>query len=74
MVKYVRQMNERLRQVNPHDAGLRRDLGVCLARHGQPGKAVPHLQAYLDAQADAEDAGTVGEILKATRQRLAEWN
>jgi regulator of sirC expression with transglutaminase-like and TPR domain len=64
----------RLRQLNPHDAGLRRDLGVCLARHGQPGKAVDHLQAYVDAVPEAEDAETVAEILRATRQRLAEWN
>ena len=65
---------ERLLQLNPYDTGLHRDLGVCFARHGQPGKAVDHLQAYLDAQGEAEDAETVGEILKATRQRLAEWN
>jgi regulator of sirC expression with transglutaminase-like and TPR domain len=65
---------ERLLQLNPYDAGLRRDLGVCFARHGQPGKAVNHLQAYLDAEGQAEDATTVCEILKATKQRLAEWN
>ncbi len=65
---------ERLRQLDPYDLGLRRDLGVCLARHGQPGKALDHLQAYLDAEPEASDAATVGEILCATRQRLAEWN
>jgi regulator of sirC expression with transglutaminase-like and TPR domain len=65
---------ERLRQLNPHDVGLRRDLGVCFARHGQPGKAVDHLGAYLATEPEAEDAETVAEILKATRQRLAEWN
>lgn len=65
---------ERLRRLNPHDIGLRRDLGVCLARYGQPGKAVDHLQAYLEAAAEAEDAATVAQILTATRQRLAEWN
>ena len=65
---------ERLLQLNPYDTGLRRDLGVCFARHGQPGKAVSHLQAYLDAEQQAEDATTVCEILKATKQRLAEWN
>jgi regulator of sirC expression with transglutaminase-like and TPR domain len=65
---------ERLRQLNPHDTGLCRDLGVCFARYGQPGKAVDHLRAYLDAEPDADDASTVDEILKATNQRLAEWN
>jgi len=65
---------ERLLQLNPYDAGLRRDLGVCFARHGQPGKAVDHLQAYLDAETEAEDAAAVDNILKATRQQLAEWN
>jgi regulator of sirC expression with transglutaminase-like and TPR domain len=65
---------ERLRQLNPYDQGLRRDLGVCLARHGQPGKAVDHLQAYLDAEPEATDAETVTAILQATQQRLAQWN
>jgi regulator of sirC expression with transglutaminase-like and TPR domain len=65
---------ERLRQLNPHDAGLRRDLGVCLARHGQPGKALDHLRAYLAVEPQAEDAAAVTEILSATEQRLAEWN
>lgn len=65
---------ERLRQLNPYDQGLRRDLGVCLARHGQPGKAVDHLQAYLEAEPEAKDAATITAILQATQQRLAEWN
>jgi regulator of sirC expression with transglutaminase-like and TPR domain len=65
---------ERLRQLNPHDVGLRRDLGVCFARHGQPGKAVDHLSAYLDGEPDAEDAQTVAAILKTTQQQLAQWN
>jgi regulator of sirC expression with transglutaminase-like and TPR domain len=65
---------ERLRQLSPYDMGLRRDLGVCFARHGQPGKAVDHLRAYLDAEPQAEDVTTVTEILTATQQRLAEWN
>jgi regulator of sirC expression with transglutaminase-like and TPR domain len=65
---------ERLRQLNPHDVGLRRDLGVCFARHGQSGKALDHLAAYVDAEPEAEDAPAVAAMLKATRQRLAEWN
>jgi regulator of sirC expression with transglutaminase-like and TPR domain len=65
---------QRLRQLNPYDTGLRRDLGVCFARHGQPGKAVDHLRAYLAAEAGADDAVTVAEILMATQQRLAQWN
>ncbi len=65
---------ERLRQLNPYDVGLRRDLGVCFARYGQPGKAVDHLAAYLAAEPDAEDAAAVAEVLQAARRRLAEWN
>jgi uncharacterized protein HemY len=65
---------QRLRQLNPYDTGLRRDLGVCYARHGQPGKAVDHLRAYLEAEAEAEDAATVAQILTASQQRLAQWN
>jgi regulator of sirC expression with transglutaminase-like and TPR domain len=65
---------ERLRQLNPYDSVLRRDLGVCLARHGQPGKAVDHLYAYLEAEPDANDAETIKGILQATQQQLAQWN
>ena len=65
---------ERLRQINPHEAGLRRDLGVSLFRLGRPGKAISHLRGYVEAAPEAEDAATVQEILTAAERAVAEWN
>jgi regulator of sirC expression with transglutaminase-like and TPR domain len=65
---------DRLRQLQPHDIQHRRDLGMCLARHGQPGKAIDHLQAYLQAVPEAEDAATIQQILLAATRDVARWN
>ena len=64
----------RLRQLNPEDIQNRRDLGVCLVRHGQPGKAIDHLQAYLRGVPEAEDAATVQQVLSAATKDVARWN
>lgn len=65
---------ERMRQLNPEDALLRRDLGLCLVRHNQPGKAIDHLQRYLDVAADADDAEQIRAYLKAALKIVAQWN
>ncbi len=64
----------RLRQLQPHDIQNRRDLGMCLARHGQPGKAIDHLHAYLKSVPEAEDAATVQQILRAATREVSQWN
>jgi regulator of sirC expression with transglutaminase-like and TPR domain len=64
----------RLRQLVPDDALQQRDLGVCLLRAGQPGKAIDHLAAYLDAEASADDAGTVNDLLREAKREVARWN
>jgi regulator of sirC expression with transglutaminase-like and TPR domain len=65
---------ERLWQLRPQDTVLRRDLGVCFIRHGQPGKAIDHLRSYLDQAAEADDAEQVRETLKDAMKTLAQWN
>ena len=65
---------ERMRQLSPHDVVLRRDLGACQLRHGQPGKAIDHLRSYVDAAAEAEDIEQVQQLLKSAIKQVAQWN
>lgn len=65
---------ERLRQLSPDDPDQHRDLGYSLARAGQPGLAVVHLQAYLAAIPEASDAETIRKLLDYARSELAKWN
>jgi len=72
-VRAVRVM-ERARQLNPRDSIQCRDLGVCYLRLEKPGKAIDLLAAYLTAFPEAEDAKTVGELLKQARRLVAGMN
>jgi regulator of sirC expression with transglutaminase-like and TPR domain len=65
---------ERLRQLNPDDLLQRRDLGAALIRAGQPGRAIDHLRAYLDAAPAPADADAVRELLAQARGAVASWN
>ena len=65
---------ERLRQLRPQDTVLRRDLGVCLLRHGQPGKAIDHLRKYVEEAADADDIETIQQMLTNALKTVAQWN
>jgi regulator of sirC expression with transglutaminase-like and TPR domain len=65
---------ERLRALAPEDVQQRRDLGATLLRAGRPGRAIDHLQAYLDALPDADDATTVRQLLERSRSAVARWN
>jgi regulator of sirC expression with transglutaminase-like and TPR domain len=65
---------DRLRQLDPHDPLQHRDLGVSLLQMGQPGKAIDHLNAYLGALPDAEDAATVRGLLRQAHTLVAGWN
>ncbi len=73
---YVRgiRVMERLYQLNPQDAALRRDLGTALAKTGQYGKALDHLRSYVEQAPEAGDVKVVDRILKNAQRRLAEWN
>jgi regulator of sirC expression with transglutaminase-like and TPR domain len=64
----------RLLQLTPGDLPQRRDYGVTLLHAGQPGLAIDHLQAYLTARPNAQDAGAVRAFLKDARRDIARWN
>ena len=64
----------RIRQLAPNDVTERRDLGVCLLRAGQPGRAIDLLTEYLEATPDGPDADKVGQLLKQARFEVARWN
>jgi regulator of sirC expression with transglutaminase-like and TPR domain len=64
----------RLRQLNPHDPLQLRDLGATLARNGQPGQAIEHLEAYLQSMPQAEDSNLVLQVLNRARAAVARWN
>jgi regulator of sirC expression with transglutaminase-like and TPR domain len=65
---------ERLRQLDPADMLLRRDIGAGLLQCGQPGRAIDHLSAYLAAVPQAADAELVGQVLAQARKAVAKWN
>jgi regulator of sirC expression with transglutaminase-like and TPR domain len=65
---------ERLRQLDPSEPLQKRDLGACLLQADQPGRAIDFLQAYLTDAPDAEDSGTVREMLARARSLVARWN
>jgi regulator of sirC expression with transglutaminase-like and TPR domain len=67
-------VTDRLCQLDPADAQQRRDLGAALLQAGQPGKAIGHLQAYLDANPGASDAALVRQVLQKARGAVAKWN
>jgi regulator of sirC expression with transglutaminase-like and TPR domain len=64
----------RQRQLAPHDAELRRDLGVVLVRGGRPGPAIDHLKAYLATHPTAADADDVRALLGRAASDVARWN
>jgi regulator of sirC expression with transglutaminase-like and TPR domain len=65
---------ERLRQIRPSEPLYQRDLGVCLLRTEQPGKAIDHLAAYLTGYPEANDADTTRQLLTQARDQVAQWN
>ena len=64
----------RIRQLVPDDVDEGRDLGVCLLRYGQPGRAIDLLNEYLAAAPQCEDADKVRQLLEKARCEVARWN
>ncbi|MBY0525500.1 MAG: transglutaminase-like domain-containing protein [Gemmataceae bacterium] len=64
----------RLRQLAPRDVVQRRDLGATLLQAGQPGPAIDHLEAYLNALSDGPDVVAVQELLDRAKSEVARWN
>jgi regulator of sirC expression with transglutaminase-like and TPR domain len=65
---------ERLRQVAPEDVTQHRDLGICLFRAGRTGRAIDHLQAYLDGSDKPDDADAIKKLMRLARSEVAKWN
>jgi regulator of sirC expression with transglutaminase-like and TPR domain len=67
-------VTHRLVQLNPNDPLQRRDLGASLLRAEQPGPALAHLTAYLEAAPDAGDRPAVEGLIAQARRELTRWN
>ncbi len=65
---------ERLVQLDPTNPLQRRDLGVSLVHAERFGRAIDHLQYYLDSVPEATDTDDVYAFLKTARTGVAKWN
>ena len=65
---------ERMRLLQPEDASLRRDLGACYLRSGQPGKAIAHLRHYVEVAQEADDIEKIRALLNTAIKTVAQWN
>ena len=64
----------RLMQLLPDDPYQVRDLGAAFLHAGHPGKAVLHLERFLELVPDAEDKDAVEHLLRKARAEVARWN
>jgi regulator of sirC expression with transglutaminase-like and TPR domain len=64
----------RLHQLAPSDAQVNRDLGVCLVRTQQPGRALEYLANYLRAAPDAQDVSAIRDLHTAALREVGRWN
>ncbi|MCI0701201.1 MAG: transglutaminase-like domain-containing protein [Planctomycetia bacterium] len=73
---YIRaaRVTYRLTQLIPDDPTQRRDLGVLLVQAEEHGRAIDHLQHYLEAMPDAEDAKEVQKFLAKALGEVSRWN
>ncbi len=65
---------ERLRQINPSNIHLRRDLGIACLFSGKPGQAIDHLLAYVQAHPKGSDSDAMRVLLKQARLQVAGLN
>lgn len=65
---------ERLRLLRPEEAAVRRDLGACYVKIGQPGKAINHLRHYVEVAQDADDIEKIRGLLNTAITSVAQWN
>jgi regulator of sirC expression with transglutaminase-like and TPR domain len=73
---YIRaaRVTHRLAQLIPDDPTQQRDLGVLLVQGDQPGRAIDHLQHYLEAAPGADDTRDVRKFLARALGEVARWN
>jgi regulator of sirC expression with transglutaminase-like and TPR domain len=67
-------VQRRIVAVTQGDPQERRDLGLACLHADQPGEAISHLEAYLDAQPQAKDAAAVAALLRVAWSRVAHSN
>ncbi len=60
--------------MDPGDAEEQHDYAMLCLRLDRPADAIAPLQAYLDARPHADDAATLGSLLRAARREVAAWN
>ena len=60
--------------LTPDEITLQRDLGLCLAHSGQPGRAIDPLRAYVRDAPGADDAATIERLLRQVTAEVARWN
>jgi len=60
--------------LTPREITLQRDLGICLAHSGQPGRAIDPLRTYVRDTPDADDAATIERLLRQVTAEVARWN
>jgi regulator of sirC expression with transglutaminase-like and TPR domain len=64
----------RLRQLDPDNPVPHRDLGMTFMRLSYPGRAIDHLEAYLELAPTAGDTDVVRQLLHTARRQVAAWN
>jgi regulator of sirC expression with transglutaminase-like and TPR domain len=67
-------IQRRLTALNRDDPGELRDLGVLCVQADCLSEAIDPLEAYLVLSSDADDAGEIGDLLRAVRREVARWN
>jgi regulator of sirC expression with transglutaminase-like and TPR domain len=65
---------ERMLQINPDEARLHRDMGIGLVELGRPGKAIEHLQSYLQSEPGPEEGEITQKWLRRAQRELSRWN
>lgn len=64
----------RMRQLQPEDAALQRDLGVAWMKVGEPGKALDLLEAYVRLAPEASDATVIHQLVREAKALIARLN
>jgi regulator of sirC expression with transglutaminase-like and TPR domain len=67
-------IQRRLTALNRHEPAELRDLGVLCVQADCLSEAIDPLEAYLVLADDADDAGEIGDLLRAVRREVARWN
>lgn len=70
----VRQVMQRLLDLDPESAEDVRDMGLVHFRLGEYRKAISTLESYFILQKDADDIDDIRQVISAARSEMARWN